>query len=247
MPSFGPGGQDPWAPGGGSWPADGGTRGGGGLGGIGNRLSGLGLPRPKGPLIPALGAAAVIVVIAAVIVAVRGGGGQSSDNTPVAGPTASAPAQQQSNSAQQQAASQLAGLLSQSGGDRGDVDNAVVSVQKCGPGLPGAAGTLSKAAQNRRVLLDKLGNLPGSSNLSPAMIQHLTNAWQASAQADEDLARWAVAESHGCRKGKTSNNRFLKASYGPDGQATNNKQAFTAEWNPLAQKYGLPTYKWEQL
>jgi hypothetical protein len=138
-------------------------------------------------------------------------------------------------------------LLSQSGGDRGDVVNAVVSVQKCGPGLPGAAATFSKASQNRHVLLNKLENVPGSSNLPPAMIQHLTTAWQASAQADEDLAKWAAAESHGCKKGKTSNNRYLKASYGPDSQATTNKQAFTAQWNPLAQKYGLPTYQWEKL
>jgi hypothetical protein len=243
MAPFGSGDQDQWGPAMGGWPQAGpGPGRTSGLSGIGSRLSGLRAKRPHGPVIPAIGVAAAIVVIAAIIVAVRGGGSnQAGNDTPAPGATASAPAQQ-SDTAQQQAAAQLAGLLSQSGGDRGDVVNAVVSVQNCGPGLPGAAATFTTAAHNRHVLLDKMESLPGNSNLPSAMIQHLTNAWQASARADEDLARWAGVEAHGCKKGKTSNNRFWKASYGPDSQATDNKQAFVREWNPLAQKYSLKTY-----
>ena len=39
----------------------------------------------------------------------------------------------------------------------------------------------------------------------------------------------------------------LQASYGPDGQATTDKQAFARLWNPLARRYGLRTYQSAQL
>jgi hypothetical protein len=228
-----------------------------GLSGIGDRLSGLSAPglknvrRPKGPVLPAVGIAAAIVVIAGVVVAVRGGGSQASNNTPAAGAspnaTASAKPTLQSDSGQQQAATQLAGLLSQSGGDRGDVINAVVAVQNCGSGLSQAQATFAQAAHNRGILLNKLSAMPASSQLNATMISHLTAAWQSSAQADDDLAQWAAAEARGCHKGKTTKNGHLHASYGPDATASADKQAFTKEWNPLAAKYGLPTYKPGQL
>jgi hypothetical protein len=248
MAPFGPGGQDQWGPAMGGWPQAGpGPGRTSGLSGIGNRLSGLRAKRPHGPVIPAIGVAAAIVVIAAIVVAVRGGGGsnQAANNTPAPGATASAP-KQQSDAAQQQAATQLAGLLSQSGGDRGDVNRAYFAVQACRT-LPRDRQVFARAAANRRNLLNKLGSLPDASALNPAMIQALTGAWQASAQADTDYANWAASLEHGCKKGKTGNNPNLKASFVPDGTATADKKAFVQEWNPLAQKYGLKTYTFGEL
>ena len=63
---------------------------------------------------------------------------------------------------------------------------------------------------------------------------------------DADLAKWATAAASHCRKGN-QNDPNLKASYGPDGQATAGKQAFARLWNPLARKYALRTYQPEQL
>jgi hypothetical protein len=34
---------------------------------------------------------------------------------------------------------------------------------------------------------------------------------------------------------------------GPDNQATIDKKAFVSAWNPVATRYGLSTYQWNQL
>jgi hypothetical protein len=199
---------------------------------------------PSGPLTPAIIAVVLVLVVAGVIIAAMHGNSSSSSAAGTTGgstPTATASTNAQ---AEKQAAAQLSVLLPQSGADRGKVVNAVVDVQNCGKNLAQDAATFSTAAANRQSLLTKLGALPGRAALSPAMVSALTGAWQASAQADTDLSKWAQDElSHGCRKSKTGNDANLKASYGPDGQATTDKQAFTRLWNPLARQYGLKTYQ----
>jgi hypothetical protein len=248
MAPYGSGDQDQWGPAMGGWPQAGpGPSHPGSLSGIGNRLSGLRAKRPHGPVIPAIGVAAAIVVIAAVIVAVRGGGSgnQAANNTPAPGATKSAPAQQ-SDTAQRQAAAQLAGLLSQSGGDRGDVNHAYYATQACRT-LPHDRQVFARAAANRQNLLNKLGSLPDASALSPAMIQALTGAWQASAETDTDYANWAASLEHGCKPGKTASNPNLAASAAPGSTATEDKQAFVQQWNPLAEKYSLKTYTFGEL
>ena len=199
---------------------------------------------PSGPLTPAIIAVVLVLVVAGVVIAAMHGSsnspGSTAGTTSGGTPTATASANSQ---AEKQAATQLAALLPQSGADRGKVVNAVVDVQNCGKNVAQDAATFSTAASNRQTLVTKLGSLPGRAALPPAMVSALTGAWQASAQADADLAKWAQDESHGCRKSKTGNDANLKASYGPDGQATTDKQSFTRQWNPLARKYGLKTYQ----
>jgi len=184
-----------------------------------------------------------------VVLASHGGGSGSTGTTAAATPTTSASATGTgTGAAQRAAAAQLAGLLSRSGTDRADVIAAVGSVRACDKAavLRKDATTFSVAAANRQKLLSRLADLPGRSALPAAMISDLTAGWQASAQVDTDLAKWATAAASHCRKGN-QNDPNLKASYGPDGQATAGKQAFARLWNPLATKYALPTYQWEQL
>jgi hypothetical protein len=192
-------------------------------------------------LIPAIIAAAmaVLVVVGVVVVLQSMRGNTSSPPS-----TSSARA---SNQAQQQAATRLAGLLSQSGNDRGSVINAVEDIQNCGKTLAQDQQTLATAASNRRALLARLGTLPGRSTLPPSMLSALTAAWQASAQDDTDLSKWAGDElARGCHKKTVNNDPNYQASLGPDNQATNEKQSFTAQWNPIARRDGLKTYQWEQ-
>jgi len=184
----------------------------------------------------------VVVGVVLVLQSLRGG----TSSPPTAGPTSTpkSSAAPVSKQAQHQAATQLAGLLSQSGSDRGAVIDADVDVQNCGKNLAQDESTFAKSAANRQSLLSRLAVLPGRSALRPAMVSALTGAWQASVKADTDLAKWAQDElAHGCRKSKVANDPNLKASYGPDGQATADKQTFTSLWNPLARKYGLKTYQ----
>jgi len=191
----------------------------------------------------------VLIVATVVFMASHSGGSGSTGATATTTPTATTSASASASGlAQRAAAAQLAGLLSQSGTDRADVINAVGSVRACDNAtvLHKDATTFSVAAANRTKLLSRLAGLPGRSALPAPMISDLTAAWQASAQVDTDLAKWATAAASHCRKGN-QNDPNLKASYGPDGQATAGKQAFAQLWNPLAKKYALPTYQWEQL
>jgi hypothetical protein len=204
---------------------------------------------PSGGKTPAIIAAVLVVVVVGVIILAMHGG--SGSNSPTAGgttgatPTTSSAANAQ---AEQQAATQLAALLPQSGADRGAVIDADVNVSNCGKNLAQDVSTFNKSASNRQTLLSKLDSLPGRSALPAALVTSLSGAWQTSAQADSDLAKWAQDElSGGCHKSKTANDPNLKASYGPDGQATTDKQTFVKLWNPLATKYGLKTYQVDDL
>jgi hypothetical protein len=250
------------------WPGGPGGPGGPGLGGPGGPGNGPGagtLPRgmrgdPGGPMggprrsrrlapIVIAGALAVVVIIA-IVLSTRGGGGgtpTSAGTTPSTGstPTTSASAASASKQAEKQAATKLAALLPQSGKDRTAVVSAYGNVQGCKM-LPQAAATFSTAAKNRQTLLSKLTTLPGRSALPAALLSALKQAWQASAQADTDYAKWATAAIAHCKKGNPKDSS-LKASFGPDSQATNGKTAFVRRWNPIAGKFGLHTYTIGQL
>jgi nitrogen fixation protein FixH len=195
------------------------------------------------------GAAVVVIALAVILLTNKHSGGNSATGsaTTSAAPSSKTPARTTST-AQQQAATALSGLLAQSVTDRGDVIDAVVNVRDCGSKLAHDQAVFTKAASNRQRLLTQLANMSGRSALSAAMLQDLAGAWQASAQADSDLAKWASDElTNGCRKKTVNSDGNLSASYGPDSQATQDKQAFAGLWDSVASKYGLKTYQESQL
>ena len=146
-----------------------------------------------------------------------------------------------------QAAQDLAVLLAQSGTDRAAVTQAVRAVQDCSPGLSQDETIFSNAASSRQALLGQLAALPDRSALPAAMLQDLTAAWQASGQADQDYANWTQDEiSQGCSTNDQSDASY-RAATGPDDQATKDKKAFAALWTAIADEYGLPLYKYNQI
>lgn len=164
-------------------------------------------------------------------------------SAPPAG-TVSSPAAQP---AQRQAARALAGLLAQSVTDRSSIVAAVSDVSQCGPNLHQDPQTFQAAVMSRQNLLGQLASLPGRSALPAPMLAALTSAWQSSIKADQYYAQWARDEmSNGCTSNNTSDPN-VQAAAGPDAQATAGKQAFVTGWNPIAARYGLPTYQWNQL
>jgi hypothetical protein len=154
--------------------------------------------------------------------------------TPATKTSAAAP-----NPAEKAAATRLSALLSQSGADHSGVVAAVGNVDACGKDLAKDARIFTKSAANRRALLAKLAQLPGRSALPAAMLADLARGWQASAQVDTDLAKWATAAARHCHKGN-QNDPNLAASNGPDRTASEGKAAFATAWNRLARRYGLP-------
>jgi hypothetical protein len=163
---------------------------------------------------------------------------------PAPAPTNSGPAQP----APEQAARGLAGLLAQSVRDRSSIVAAVNDVSQCGPNLRQDPRTLQAAVTSRQDLLGRLGSLPGRSALPPAMLASLTSAWQNSIKADQDYLRWAQDEiARGCTANNAAADPNAQAAAGPDAQATAGKKTFVSEWNPIATRYRLSTYQWNQL
>ena len=131
--------------------------------------------------------------------------------------------------------------------DRQAVNAAYNDVLQCGSSLAQDVTAFQNAATSHRQLLAQLAQMPGQSALSQPMLSDLSSAWQASASADDDFARWAQDQvTSGCSANNQSDPNF-QAANGPDEQATVSKQAFLRLWNPLAQAYGLPTYQQNEL
>jgi hypothetical protein len=170
--------------------------------------------------------------------------------TPSPGGTASesAPSSPAAQPAQEAAARDLAGLLARSVTDRSSIVAAVNDVSRCGPNLRQDPQTFQSAATSRQALLTRLASLPGRSALPAPMLAALTSAWQNSIKADQDFAQWARDEiSDGCTSNNQSSDPHAQAAAGPDAQATTGKQTFVGQWNPIATRYGLPAYQWNQL
>jgi hypothetical protein len=199
----------------------------------------------SGVTITALVVVAVVVGAIAFVVLRHGG---TPAATTSAGTRPSTSATGSGQTAEQQAATTVSALLAQSVSDRAAVINAVTDVRDCGPSLRKDARTLTTSARSRQRLLSQLESMSGRSALPAALLADLTSAWQASIQADTDLAHWATDMSKGrCTVHKSSRDANLRASYVPDGQATVGKEAFAAQWNPIARRYDLTTYQSDQL
>jgi hypothetical protein len=138
-------------------------------------------------------------------------------------------------------------MLAQSEIDRQAVNAAYNDVGQCGPDLTQDIQTFRTAAASHDQLLNRLAGMPGLSALPQTMVQDLSSAWQASATADGDFARWAQDQvANGCSPDNQSDPNYAAAN-GPDLQATRSKTAFVQLWNPLAQSYGLQTYRQSNL
>jgi hypothetical protein len=148
---------------------------------------------------------------------------------------------------ERQAASNVAGMLASSVTDRTAINNAYNDVYGCGPNLHSDAAVFTRAVSSRRALLASLATMPGRSALPPALLSNLAQAWQASMAADQGLATWANDEvTQGCVAGDTSDPAY-RTTIAPDSEATQDKTAFTTEWNPIAARYDLTTYQQGQL
>ena len=138
-------------------------------------------------------------------------------------------------------------MLASSVDDRTAINNAYNDVNSCGPNLDSDAAVFTRAVSSRRAMLASLASMPGRSALPPALLSDLANAWQASIAADQGFATWANDEAtQGCVPDDT-NDPGYQATITPDNEATQDKTAFAAQWNPIAASYGLTTYQQGQL
>jgi hypothetical protein len=173
---------------------------------------------------------------------------QSSHVAPTTTPATPPPTQPASRptspaASERQAATSLAGLLSQSTSDRTAINDAWTDGTNCGGNYAADQQTFQQAANNRRYLLGQLAGLAGASTLPAQMLSDLTNAWQASIAVDNDYAQWSSDENSGC----TTQDPSYEAANTPNSEATNDKDAFASQWDPIAAQYSLPQYSGDQL
>jgi hypothetical protein len=141
-------------------------------------------------------------------------------------------------------AGQLDKLLADSNNSRDAVINAVGNVKSC-KNLGQSATDLRNAAEQRGGLVTRLSGLavdklPNHGQLTTA----LTNAWKASASADNHYAAWADQVSgskKGCHKGHARPTPEAQAGNRSSGEATKAKERAAGLWNQIATKYGLTT------
>ncbi|MGW3556029.1 hypothetical protein ACWDNT_01410 [Streptomyces sp. NPDC000963] len=146
-------------------------------------------------------------------------------------------------------AQELSKLLATSSDSRDTVISSVESVKQC-KNLDQAAADLRGAAEQRRGLITRLQSLsvdkiPDNGRLTAA----LTEAWKASASADDHYAAWAdqMKTKSGCKDGKSRSTNHLAAANKESGTATKAKKRAAGLWNPTAEKYGLEKRAYTQL
>ncbi|MFP8943697.1 hypothetical protein ACLIYM_19995 [Streptomyces fenghuangensis] len=220
-------------------------RGGYGGGGGGRR----GLPRA---------AVAGLVVAGLITAGLAAGAALSGGDKPAEQPQArsSAPAepepeQSPSPSADpaQAQAEELDKLLADSNNSRNAVIRSVENIKKCEK-LGEAATDLRDAARQRNDLVTRLGEIEiGALPRHQELADALTEAWKASAAADNHYAAWAdqVAGKKGCRKGEARVTDRTAQGNKASGDATAAKKKAAGLWNPTARRYGLPERQFSQL
>ncbi|MBB0229733.1 hypothetical protein [Streptomyces calidiresistens] len=138
----------------------------------------------------------------------------------------------------------LSELLGESVGSREAVVAAVGRIEECKK-LKEAAETLRGAAGERtsqvmRLHGMSLDGLPEHRELSRA----LTEAWEASADADDRYADWALEVREDrrrmCRRGETRRTDNTAEAERAGAEATAAKERAAELWNPIAREHGLP-------
>ncbi|MFE4453129.1 hypothetical protein [Streptomyces sp. NPDC056796] len=217
-------------------------------GGHGGQEPPQGGPEPRKrsaavPLIAAVVIGCAVIGLGAGALMSGGDDSPSDDKQPVASQSSqgSDPATQTDDPAKPQA-EELDKLLADSNSSRAAVISAVEKIKNCRE-LDQAATDLKGAADQRRDLVTRLealsvDQLPEHAELTSS----LTDAWQASAEADDHYAAWAGQakdEKKVCKGGKArSTDEFNKANVS-SGEATTAKRKASGLWNSIAQKYAL--------
>ena len=100
----------------------------------------------------------------------------------------------------------------------------------------------SRSSELNQVETLQFDKLPNGATLK----SQLMSALQVSLQIDNDYLSWAKQQqSSGCAYG--FNNTYYNNATAEDNTATNDKQAFLNNWDPIASQYGLEQFSAGQI
>ncbi|WP_461038369.1 hypothetical protein, partial [Streptomyces mayteni] len=144
----------------------------------------------------------------------------------------------------------LSALLADSSASRDSVIRAVGDIRGCA-NLDNAANDLRAAAAQRNGLVTELNVLSlDAVQDGAALATALTEAWQASAEADDHYAAWADEARTNpavCQGGSATHTDRANQGDAASGRATTAKERASQLWSPVAAQYGLPERTSDQL
>lgn len=198
-------------------------------------------PRNQIPLIAGLSVIIVLALVAVVVLLRIGRDDPPADASPAAGTTpATTPATADPPAADPRPqAETIDALLDRSFASRNKLNGAIDRVTRC-TGLAGALKDLQTVGAERRSQIAEvqeadLSALPNGDSIRST----LATALQHSLDADAAYVRWAEpALSGGCANTAARKAAFAKGRSESD-EAGVAKEAFLAEWNPVATRLGL--------
>ncbi|MFJ9029094.1 hypothetical protein ACIRQP_11325 [Streptomyces sp. NPDC102274] len=205
----------------------------------------------RAPLIAAVVVGCAVLGLGAGALMSSGGDSPQDDSKTVAseGSASAEPSTQTAPDPVKQQAEALDKLLADSNSSRSTVISAVEDIKSC-DNLDQAATDLHGAAEQRRGLVTELealtlDKLPNHTELTSS----LTDAWQASASADDSYAQWAkqAKGKKGCKDGRARTTSQAAKANKASGEATAAKQKASGLWNSIATKYGLTEHAPTQL
>jgi hypothetical protein len=235
------------------------------VGGAGWAPTQGGAPPPRrgnGVLLAAL--AGLLVVVVAVLVTVlllRGSSkppvvaNQNGTGSPT--PAPATPSSGTSSTAGSGTSAQLVflrtvdGILNQSSSGRQQVASAVTGVQNgCTTSPSSASETMTTVIGNRTSVLAQANALSAPDAATASVKSELVAALNASIAANRDYQQWfddltasfPDASPPGCPGGSAPTDSNFAAASAASGRATSAKQAFVADYNPLAAAAGLRTW-----
>ncbi|WP_338672085.1 hypothetical protein V1460_03630 [Streptomyces sp. SCSIO 30461] len=197
------------------------------------------------PLIAAVVVGCAVVGLGVSALVFGGEDDKGTDKTPVAAastPEAAAPTKAAAADDPAKAqAEELDKLLADSNDSRAAVIRSVESIKRC-DNLDQAASDLRAAAEQRRSLVTRLKDVEVDKLQNhERLTESLTEAWEASASADDHYAQWAkdVDGKKGCRDGKARQSKNAMLGNRESGEATAAKHEASGLWNAIATKYSL--------
>ena len=143
----------------------------------------------------------------------------------------------------------IATIVANSASDRSRVIAAIDEVQSCSLSASTGESTLQSVINDRRTSVARLDNFVAARDpgVSPLMLNDLLTTLNAAISDDVSYMSWMgdVASGHAsCGTDPMSDPNFSAAKAESD-RTNLDKQVFVDAWNPVAAKYGKPTYQAE--
>lgn len=140
----------------------------------------------------------------------------------------------------------VATIVANSASDRSRVIVAIDQVQSCSLSPTSGESTLQSVINDRRTSVARLDGLVASraTGVSPLMLNDLLTTLNAAISDDVSYMSWMgdIASGHAsCATDPMSDPNFAAAKAESD-RTNVDKQVFVDAWNPMAAKYGKPTY-----